>query len=81
MPTVKGVLHKYKEGQNIFRREAVTCLVLRIEQLEKYIASKQSAQADGEPKTIEEAITKARDAHDWAQVSLLETVRDMRDLQ
>lgn len=46
MPTVKGVLQKYQEGQNIFRREAVACLVARIEQLEKYIASQQSAQAD-----------------------------------
>lgn len=41
MPTVKGVLQKYHEGQNIFRREAVSCLVARIEQLEKYIASQQ----------------------------------------
>lgn len=46
MPTVKGVLQKYHEGQNIFRREAVACLVARIEQLEKYIASQQSVQAD-----------------------------------
>jgi len=43
MPTVKGVLQKYKEGQQIFRRESVTCLVARIEQLEKFIASQQSA--------------------------------------
>lgn len=41
MPTVKGVLQKYHEGQNIFRREAVACLVARIEQLEKYIVSQQ----------------------------------------
>ena len=42
MPTVKDVLQKYHEGQNIFRRESVACLVARIEQLEKYIASQQS---------------------------------------
>lgn len=47
MPTVKGVLQKYHEGQNIFRREAVSCLVARIEQLEKYIANQQSVQAGG----------------------------------
>ena len=47
MPTVKGVLQKYQEGQNIFRREAVACLVARIEQLEKFIASQQPLAPDG----------------------------------
>lgn len=47
MPTVKGVLQKYHEGQNIFRREAVACLVARIEQLEKYISSQQGLHLTG----------------------------------
>ncbi len=56
MPTVKGVLQKYQEGQNIFRREAVACLVARIEQLEKYIASQQSVQSDLREAQREQAI-------------------------
>lgn len=47
MPTLKGVLQKYHEGQNIFRREAVACLVGRIDQCEKYIAAQQSVQRIG----------------------------------
>lgn len=46
MPTLKGVLQKYHDGQNIFRREAVACLVARIEQLEAHIASQHHAHSD-----------------------------------
>jgi hypothetical protein len=46
MPTVKNVLQKYHEGQRIFRRESVACLVARIEQLEKYTASQPLRAAD-----------------------------------
>ena len=59
---------------------AEKCYPLVAELIEQ-LRTQQSAQADRGANTIEEAITKARDAHDWAKVSLLETVRDARDLQ
>ena len=60
---------------------AEKCYPLVAELIEQLRSAQQSAQADRGVKTIEEAITKERDAHNWAKVSLLETVRDMRDLQ
>lgn len=46
MTTLLGIIKKYNEGQNIFRRESVAVLIERIRQLEKFVAeqSKQTKE-------------------------------------
>jgi hypothetical protein len=50
MPTLKGVLQKYHEGQQIFRRESVACLVARIEQLENPKAARIFSPEPQDPR-------------------------------
>lgn len=61
--------------------EDADTIIERIEALQAKDAVEHSVHRTGKTETIEEAITNAREAHDWAEVSRLETIRDMRDLQ